>query len=62
MKKIFINGIILPIKSKEFSIPTEGEISKLNVTNGKIVKEGAILFTIKNESIISEVEILKSQM
>lgn len=61
-EKIFINGVILPTKSKEFSMPTEGEISKLNVTNGKIVKEGDVLFTIKNESIISEVETLKIQI
>ncbi len=61
-EKIFINGVILPTKSKEFSMPTEGEISKLNVTNGKIVKEGDVLFTIKNESIISEVDTLKSQI
>lgn len=61
-EKVFINGIILPTKSKEFSIPTEGEISKLNVTNGKIVKEGDILFTVKNESVISEIEILKNQI
>lgn len=61
-EKVFINGIILPTKSKEFSILTEGEISKLNVTNGKIVKEGDILFTVKNESVISEIEILKNQI
>lgn len=61
-EKIFINGVILPTKSQEFSMPTEGEISKLNVTNGKIVKEGDVLFTVKNESIISEIEILKSQI
>ena len=36
-EKIFINGVIVPTKSQEFSIPTDGEISKLNVTNGKIV-------------------------
>ena len=61
-EKIFINGVILPTKSQEFSMPTEGEISKLNVTNGKIVKEGDVLFTVKNESIISEIEILKIQI
>ena len=57
-EKIFINGVILPTKSKEFSMPTEGEISKLNVTNGKIVKEGDVLFTVKNESVISEIDSL----
>lgn len=43
-------------------MPTEGEISKLNVTNGKIVKEGDVLFTVKNESVISEIDSLKSQI
>ena len=61
-EKIFINGVIVPTKSQEFSIPTDGEISKLNVTNGKIVKKGDLLFTIKNESIINEIEILKNQI
>ena len=61
-EKIFINGVILPTKSKEFSMPAEGEISKLNITNGKIVKEGDLLFTVKNESIISEIDSLKIQI
>lgn len=61
-EKVFINGIILPTKSKEFNIQTNGEISKLNVTNGKIVKEGDLLFTIKNESIINEIDILNNQI
>lgn len=61
-EKVFINGVILPIKSKNFSPTTQGEISKLNVTNGKIVKEGDFLYTIKNQSILDEVEELKSQL
>jgi len=61
-EKVFINGIILPTKSKEFNMPTNEEISKLNVTNGKIVKEGDVLFTVKNESIINEIDILKNQI
>lgn len=61
-EKIFINGVILPTKSKEFTLPSEDEISKLNVTNGKIVKEGDLLFTVKNESIIDEIDILKTQI
>ena len=61
-EKIFINGVILPTKSKEFTLPSEDEISKLNVTNGKIVKEGDLLFTVKNKAIIDEIEILKTQI
>lgn len=61
-EKVFINGVILPTKSKVFNLPSEGEISKLNVTDGKIVKEGDLLFTVKNESILSEVDSLKIQI
>lgn len=61
-EKIFINGVILPTKSKDFTLPSESEISKLNVTNGKIVKEGDILFTVKNEDVLNEIDILKSQI
>ena len=61
-EKIFINGVILPTKSKEFTLPSEDGISKLNVTNWKIVKEGDLLFTVKNEAIIDEIDILKTQI
>ena len=61
-EKIFINGVILPTKSKDFTLPSESEISKLNVTNGKIVKEGDLLFTVKNEDVLNEIDILKSQI
>lgn len=61
-EKIFINGIILPVKSKDFLITNQDEISKLNVTNGKIVKEGDFLYTIKNQSILDEIEELKAQL
>lgn len=61
-EKIFINGKIIPTESKDFSMPTDGEISKLNVTNGKIVKKGDLLFTTKNESILDEISSLKNQI
>ena len=32
------------------------------MTNGKIVKEGDLLFTVKNEAIIDEIDILKTQI
>lgn len=61
-EKIFINGVILPTKSKEFTLPSESEISKLNVKNGKIVKEGELLFTVKNEDVLNEIDMLKAQI
>lgn len=61
-EKVFINGKILPTESKDFNPSPEGEISKLNVTNGKIVKKGDLLFTCKNDSILNEIDSLKSQV
>lgn len=61
-EKIFINGKIVPTESKDFNIPTEGEISKLNVDNGKLVKKGDLLFTTENESILNEIDSLKIQI
>lgn len=61
-EKVFINGKILPTESKDFNPSSEGEISKLNVTNGKVVKKGDLLFTCKNDSILNEIDGLKSQV
>lgn len=61
-EKVFINGKILPTESKDFNPSSEGEISKLNVTNGKIVKKGDLLFTCKNDAILNEIDGLKSQV
>lgn len=60
-EKIFINGAITPTKSQDFN-PVQDEISKLNVTNGKVVKEGDLLYTIKNQSILDEIDGLKTQI
>lgn len=59
-EKIFINGSIVPAKSQNFN-PTE-EISNLNVTNGKVVKEGDLLYTVKNQAILDEIDGLKAQI
>lgn len=61
-EKVFINGAILPTKSKDFTPTSQGEVSKMNATNGKIVKEGELLYTVKNQSILDEIESLKSQV
>ena len=61
-EKVFINGSILPTKSKDFNPTSQGEVSKMNATNGKIVKEGELLYTTKNQSVIDEIESLKSQV
>lgn len=61
-EKIFINGVIVPSKSEDFNPSSEGKISKLNVTNGKLIKEGDLLFTTKNESVLDEIDGLKDQL
>lgn len=61
-EKVFINGVIVPTQTKDFNPSTEGEISKLNVTNGKVVKQGDLLFTTKNQNILDEIDGLKAQV
>lgn len=61
-EKIFVNGTILPTESKDFNLPGEGDISTLKVQNGQSVKKGDLLFTVKNDLILSEIDSLKSQI
>lgn len=61
-EKVFINGIIVPKESKEINLSDEEEIDSLKVENGQSVKEGDILFTCKNQSILDEISELKSQI
>lgn len=60
-EKIFVNGVITPTQSQDFN-PNIEQISKLNVTNGKIVKKGDLLYTIKDQAILDEIDGLKDQV
>lgn len=60
-EKIFINGVITPTKTQDFN-PNQENMSKVNVTNGKVVNEGDLLYTTKNQDAIDQIDDLKSQV
>lgn len=62
-EKIFVNGKIVPVQSKDLFITGEaGEIDQIKVEDGKKVDKGAPLFTCKNDSIISELNDKKDEL
>ncbi|MGL5717496.1 MAG: efflux RND transporter periplasmic adaptor subunit [Paraclostridium sp.] len=62
-EKIFVNGKIVPVQSKDLFVPGEaGEIDQIKVEDGKKVDKGAPLFTCKNESIISDISDKKEEL
>ena len=62
-EKIFVNGKVIPNKSKDFFVDGDkGELDEIKVEDGQKVEKGAVLFTCKNKSAISEIEDLKDQI
>jgi len=61
-EKIFINGSVVPKQSKDFDVPAGAELSSVSVQDGQEVSKGALLFTSKNESIVTQIDGLKSQV
>lgn len=54
-EKVFIKGKIVPKQSKTFSLTGEGEMDKMNVKDGSIVKKGDLLFSTKNSGQVAEI-------
>lgn len=62
-EKIFVNGQIVPLESKDFSVdPSKGELDVIKVEDGKRVEKGTTLFTCKNEESITELNTLKQDL
>ena len=62
-KKIFLNGVVQPTKSKVFYKDlTKGENYKIHKENGENVSKGNLLITYKNEEITNQISDLKSQI
>lgn len=62
-EKVFMNGIISPVKSQELFVGAEqGELSAIKVSNGQLVAKGEALFTCKNTSQINEIADLNEQI
>lgn len=61
-EKIFINGAVVPKQSKNFEVLAGYELSSVSVQDGQTVSKGALLYTSKNESIVTQVDSLKTQI
>lgn len=61
--KVFINGEIRPENIDTIYLePTRGEVDKVDVKNGDVVKKGAPLFTYKNAAVEGQIEQLQFQL
>lgn len=62
-EKIFMNGIVLPIKSKKLFVnPEEGILDEIIVSNEQHVKKGEPIFTCKNQDKLKESSELENQL
>lgn len=61
-EKIFINGVIVPKKSKQIEAPTNGAVPDIRVSNGQKVKKGDVLYIAKDEIAISEITSIQAQI
>lgn len=62
-QKVFIDGIVLPEKTKEyFGDPTKGKVDKISVKNGQYVKKGEVLFTYKNDTVSNQIDEIERQV
>ncbi|MDK2587118.1 HlyD family efflux transporter periplasmic adaptor subunit [Romboutsia sedimentorum] len=62
-KKIFLNGVVQPTKSKTFyKDVTKGENYTIHKENGENVNKGSLLITYENDEISSQISDLKDQI
>ncbi len=55
--KIFVNGIIVPEQTENiYKDETKGNINKVSITDGQVVKNGDALFTYKNDLITEQID------
>lgn len=61
--KVFVNGVITPEESESiFLDSTKGNIYKIFVANGQVVKKGDTLFKYKNDQITDQIEEVNRQI
>lgn len=61
--KVFVNGVITPENTENiFLDSTKGNVNKVSITNGQVVKKGDTLFTYKNDQITDQITQLNSQV
>lgn len=61
-ENIDINGMVTPRESKQYANPENNSLSDISVENGHEVNDGDLLFTTKDNSVIEQINVLKSQL
>ncbi|WAW15704.1 efflux RND transporter periplasmic adaptor subunit [Peptostreptococcus equinus] len=61
-EKVFINGIVVPRESKSIPAPSNGVTPDIRVSQGQTVKKDDVLYIVKDETAISEIANVKSQI
>ena len=61
-ENIDINGMVTPRVSKQYANPENNSLSDISVENGQEVNDGDLLFTSKDNSVIEQINVLKSQL
>ena len=61
-ENININGMVTPRESKQYANPENNSLSDISVENGQEVNDGDLLFTTKDNSVIEQINVLKSQL
>lgn len=61
-ENIDINGMVTPRESKQYANPENNTLSDISVENGQEVNDGDLLFTTKDNSVVEQINVLKSQL
>ena len=61
-ENIDINGMVTPRESKQYANPENNSLSDISVENGQEVNDGDLLFTTKDNSVIEQINVLKTQL
>ena len=61
-ENIDINGMVTPRESKQYANPENNSLSDISVENGQEVNDGDLLFTTKDNSVVEQINVLKSQL
>ncbi|MGX7014647.1 efflux RND transporter periplasmic adaptor subunit [Vagococcus silagei] len=63
VEQVFINGVVTPVKSKEFiKDATLGKLGDLQVKNGDVVDEGTVLYQYVDDQTSTQITELKFQI
>lgn len=62
-EKVFINGVIAPVETEDIYLDaSKGNVNKISVKDGQIVKKGDALFTYRSDQVTEQIQQAKLQL